>query len=185
MSGPSGSGKTTLCRFLSKKYDLHYGISHTTRPKRESERNGVDYYFVTHDEFNQMIGRQEFLEHATVYDNLYGTSMKSVYDYLDHGQGVILDVDTQGAKSISARCPEAFTIFIKGPSLEELKARLTRRGTDDEAVIAKRLMKAQEEEARTHYYDKVVTNDDLNRARVLLSQLIEEKYAIKSKLRTP
>lgn len=176
ISGPSGSGKTTLCRKLADHFKLHFVVSHTTRPKRESEIDGHDYYFVSKEIFLDMVARGLFLEHASVYKNLYGTASASVFDYLQKGQGVILDVDTQGARSIQKSCPQALFVFLQAPSLEVLRGRLEKRGTDSPETIAMRLSQASSEENLKHHYDSVVVNDDLDRAYAELVALVSRKF---------
>src|SRR3990167_550078 len=150
VSGASGSGKTTLCREISNKLGLYYGVSHTTREKREGERDGVDYYFIDKARFEKMVKGHEFLEWALVYDNLYGTSKDMVFSRLKTNQGVILDVAALG----------------------ELKKRLEKRVTDSPAVCELRLKKALEEEKCKNQYDHIIFNDDLNKAYGKLKEII-------------
>ncbi|OGQ08015.1 MAG: guanylate kinase [Deltaproteobacteria bacterium RIFCSPLOWO2_12_FULL_40_28] len=172
VSGASGSGKTTLCREISNKLGLYYGVSHTTREKREGERDGVDYYFIDKARFEKMVKGHEFLEWALVYDNLYGTSKDMVFSRLKTNQGVILDVDTVGAANIKKAYPASRLIFIDVPSLGELKKRLEKRGTDSPAVCELRLKKALEEEKCKNQYDHIIFNDDLNKAYGKLKEII-------------
>lgn len=175
ISGASGSGKTTLCRMLADRLGFHYGVSHTTRPKRGNEVEGKDYYFVDTKIFDQMVADDQFLEWALVYGNKYGTSKKMVSDSQKAGQGVVLDVDTQGALAIQAKCPEAFLIFLKAPSHEVLKERLIQRGTDSSASLENRLKQAYYEENLQDRYDAVVVNEDLNQTYQALENLIKNR----------
>lgn len=164
VSGASGSGKTSICRRIAQEFGLYYSVSHTTRPKRDKEAEGQDYFFVTREEFQDLIAKGGFLEWAQVYDNFYGTSKKIITDKLHARQGVILDVDTQGAASIKKLFPEAALIFLNTPSLEELTDRLQKRGRDSDAEIKKRVAYAGNENAKMGQYDHVVMNDDFDRA---------------------
>lgn len=175
ISGASGSGKTTLCRMLASRLGLYYGISHTTRPKRGNEVEGRDYYFVDSKTFDQMADRGDFLEWALVYGNKYGTSKKMVGDPQKAGQGVVLDVDTQGALAIQAKCPKAFLIFIKAPSHEVLNQRLIQRGTDSSASLENRLKQAYYEEGLQDRYDVIVVNEDLDKTYQELENLIKTR----------
>lgn len=172
VSGPSGSGKTTLCRRYATEHGFHYGISHTTRPMRPNEKDGVDYFFTPQSKFDEMVQQGAFLEWAQVYGNSYGTSKTEVDSYREKGVGVILDVDTQGAMSIKAICEDAFLIFVRAPSIGELEKRLKNRGSDSPEVIERRLKKAREEEGFQNQYHAVIVNDDLNRAYGELEDLI-------------
>jgi len=174
VSGASGSGKTTLCQLVAQRLGFHYAISHTTRPKREGEVEGVNYYFIDKQHFDQMIKEGDFLEWAVVYDNCYGTSKKTLFDYINQGQGVIVDVDTQGAKSIKEKIPSAVTVFIQPPSFEELKRRLIARKTDSPEVLQKRLNQAAHEESQKGSYDHVIINDDIQRAYSELEDIIKK-----------
>lgn len=164
ISGPSGSGKTTICRKIASYPNWFYSISHTTRPRRPKESDGVDYYFVDRDEFEAMVKNGDFLEWAMVHDRLYGTSKKMIQEKLDQNQNVIMDLDTQGAASIKAACPEATTIFLKVPSFEVLENRLRARKRDSDDEIKKRIENAKNEMKHLHLYDHVVLNDKLDQA---------------------
>lgn len=174
VSGPSGSGKTTLCRMIAGRLGLHYGISHTTRVMRSGEQGGRDYYFVAPAVFQKMVAAGDFLEWARVYGNLYGTAKKSVFDYLDRGQGVILDVDTQGAEAIKKKCREATLVFIQAPSIKELEKRLMVRGTDDPGTRAERLQKAREEQKCVGNYHFVLVNDILEKTYQELEKIVKK-----------
>ncbi len=150
VSGPSGSGKTTLCRRLADEDEAHYSISCTTRAPREGEIDGKDYHFLSKDDFKSRIDAGEFLEHAEVHGNYYGTLKSEVLDYLAKGTDVVMDIDVQGANQVRS-CPDSqiktamIDLFVMPPSEEELRARLTGRGTDAEEVIALRMKNALEE----------------------------------------
>jgi guanylate kinase len=150
VSGPSGSGKTTLCRRLADEKEAHYSISCTTRPPREGEVDGKDYHFLSKDDFESRIAAGEFLEHAEVHENYYGTLKTEVLDHLAAGTDVVMDIDVQGADQVRS-CPDSriktamIDLFVMPPSEEELRARLTGRGTDAEEVITLRMKNALEE----------------------------------------
>jgi len=160
---------------MNKHFDWYYSVSHTTRKIRKGEAHGQDYFFVSDDDFQKMVGRNEFLEWAQVYQNRYGTSQQIIEDKLSSGQGVVVDVDTQGAQIIKQKMPEAILIFIKPPDVEELKKRLVSRGRDPETDIEKRLMQTQQELARMSAYDHVVVNDKLDRAVQEIISILNDK----------
>ena len=175
VSGPSGSGKTSVCHAIANEYNWYYSVSHTTRTMREGEENGKDYYFVSVDEFKQMIEKGDLLEWAKVYDNYYGTSKKHIEERLQQGQGVILDLDTQGADQIKKLMPRAILVFIKTPDLDELRERLRNRGQDDEAEISKRMSNAENEMSHIDEYDHVILNDELDRAVNRFKEIIQNQ----------
>ncbi|RYD19653.1 MAG: guanylate kinase [Verrucomicrobiaceae bacterium] len=157
VSGPSGSGKTTLCRQLADSGEAHYSISCTTRSPRPGEVNGKDYHFLTREDFQQRIGAGDFLEHAEVHGNLYGTLKSEVSAYLRDGTDVVMDIDVQGAAQVRAcddgEIRKAFVdLFVMPPSEEELHNRLAGRGTDSAEVIAVRMTNALEEMAHWRLY---------------------------------
>ena len=166
VSAPSGAGKTTLCQALRHRYpDLLYSISHTTRSPRPGEQNGVDYFFTSPGKFKQGIRNGFWAEWAEVHGNFYGTSAAFLEQSLAAGKGVLLDIDVQGTRQILERFPDSVTIFIMPPSINALKARLVKRGTDDQAVIARRLENAEKEIAQRQIYQHVIINDDLAQAK--------------------
>lgn len=172
ISAPSGAGKTTLCkRVLDAIDDVVFSVSHTTRKPRNGELDGVHYHFVSVAEFMAMIDMGEFMEWAEVHGNFYGTSVASVKSELEYGRDVILDIDVQGASQIKKMFPDAVSIFVMPPSMEELESRLRNRGTDDEEVIQRRLANARSEIKRVTEYDYTVINDDLEEASVELTAL--------------
>lgn len=165
ISAPSGAGKTTLARGLNEALpDTAFSISHTTRPQRRNETHGVDYYFVSEREFQDMVERDEFLEYARVFGNLYGTSKAAVRDLMEQGKTVLLDIDWQGARKVRSRMPDCGSIFILPPSMEELEHRLRSRGQDTEEVIQQRMEQARDELRHADEYDFEVVNDDFDRA---------------------
>jgi len=150
VSGPSGSGKTTLCRRLANEKEAHYSISCTTRPPRQGEVDGRDYHFLTHQKFTERIAAEEFLEHAEVHGNYYGTLRSEVLGFISQGVDIVMDIDVQGAALVrSCTDPGVQTalvdLFVMPPSEEELLARLTGRGTDAAEVISLRMKNALEE----------------------------------------
>ncbi|WP_417516068.1 guanylate kinase [Marinobacter sp.] len=165
ISAPSGAGKTSLvAEMLHADQKLGVSVSHTTRPMREGEKDGVNYHFVGRDEFEAMIGRGDFLEHADVFGNYYGTSQVWVREMLAHGRDVILEIDWQGAGQVRRLVPECVSIFIVPPSSEVLRDRLVGRGTDAPEVVERRLFEAQEECRHAAEFDYLVVNDDFHDA---------------------
>jgi len=165
ISAPSGAGKTTLARSLNEALpSTAFSISHTTRPQRRNETHGVDYYFVSEREFREMVDRGEFLEHARVFGNWYGTSKAAVRELMEQGKTVLLDIDWQGARDVRRKIPGCGSIFILPPSREELERRLRSRGQDSDEVIARRMEQARDEIQHADEYDFVVVNDDFERA---------------------
>jgi len=165
VSAPSGSGKTTLCHaLLARVPDLLYSVSFTTRPQRSGEKNGTDYYFVSIEEFEKGIQQEKWAEYAQVHGNYYGTSAEFLNKGLREGRDILLDIDVQGAAQLINRYPESVTIFILPPSMDTLRQRLEKRGTDSTDVIERRLADAEKELARSDQYRHVITNDNLQRA---------------------
>jgi len=160
ISAPSGAGKTSLVAEMLRNDDrLGVSVSHTTRPRREGEKNGINYHFVSRDEFEAMIGRGDFLEHADVFGNYYGTSQVWVREMLAKGQDVILEIDWQGAEQVRRLIPECVSIFIVPPSPAVLRERLVGRGTDAPDVVERRLAEAAEECRHALAFDYLVVND--------------------------
>lgn len=164
ISGPSGAGKGTICKRLQNELDIDLSVSMTTRKPREGEVNGVNYYFVTHEEFRKRIDEGGFFEYAQVYENYYGTPKQMVMEQLAKGRDVLLEIDTQGALNVKADYPEGVAIFILPPSLQELRKRLTGRGTETPEAIELRLSKTLNEISCMKEYDYCVVNDDLDEA---------------------
>ena len=165
LSGPSGVGKSTvIAELFSQRSNIYFSVSYTTRQPRVGEQDGVNYNFVSREEFERMIADDELLEYAEYVDNYYGTSIKLIREKLDAGIDVLLDIEVQGAAKVRARCPDALFIFIIPPSFEELSRRLHRRNTDSEDVIAGRLAKARQEVREIPKYDYLVINDKVANA---------------------
>lgn len=165
ISAPSGAGKTSLvAEMLRRDQRLGVSVSHTTRPMRTGEQDGVNYHFVSRTDFEAMITRSEFLEHADVFGNYYGTSQVWVKERLAEGQDVILEIDWQGAEQIRRLMPGCLGIFIVPPSPETLRERLTGRGTDEPSVVERRLKEAAEECRHAVEFDFLVVNDHFETA---------------------
>lgn len=165
VSAPSGAGKTSLVKALIEASErLRVSVSHTTRPKRPGEVDGVNYHFVDHSQFETMLNEQAFLEHAEVFGNYYGTSRQWVEQTLGEGDDVILEIDWQGAEQISRLMPEAIAIFILPPSKTALRERLTNRGQDDQSVIDQRMAQAVNEMSHYQLADFLVVNDQFESA---------------------
>jgi guanylate kinase len=165
VSAPSGAGKTSLVKaLLQSEPQLHVSVSHTTRRRRPTEEEGREYHFVPVPQFEQMAARGEFLEHARVFDNLYGTSRAYVAGQLARGYDVILEIDWQGAQQVRRAMPQCVSIFILPPSRAELAERLARRATDSPEIIAWRLKDAAADMSHYREFDYVVVNDDFQQA---------------------
>jgi len=165
VSAPSGAGKTSLVAALATSYDrLQVSVSHTTRTQRPGEADGTNYHFVSEAQFVEMLDRSEFLEHARVFDNLYGTSQIWVEQQLATGIDVILEIDWQGAQQIKRLLPDSRSIFILPPSRETLQLRLTSRAQDEEAIIAQRMSAAIEEMSHYLESDYLIVNDIFQQA---------------------
>lgn len=173
VAAPSGAGKTSLVRALMERDpSLRFSVSYTTRPRRAAEEHGCDYFFVSREEFERMVEAGEFIEHARVFDNYYGTARQQVEQSLAAGQNLLLEIDWQGAQQIRSAMPEAVTVFILPPSRAELERRLRGRGTDSEAVIQRRLRDAAGDMAHWPEFDHVVVNDDFGVALAELADIV-------------
>lgn len=161
ISGFSGAGKGTIVGKLVEKYDYAVSISATTRAPRVGEKEGVNYFFKTKEEFEEMIARDELIEYAKYVDNYYGTPKEYVLQQLEAGRDVLLEIEMQGALKVKESFPEVSLIFVAPPSVEELRARLVGRGTETEEVIEKRIARAKEECVYMPKYDYIVVNDKL------------------------
>jgi guanylate kinase len=176
IAAPSGAGKTSLVKsLLEKKPELRLSISHTTRPIRPTEQHGREYYFVPVQEFKDRVGRGEFLEHAQVFDNYYGTGRQPVEQQLAQGRDVILEIDWQGARQVRQALPECVSVFILPPSRRALEERLRNRRTDSDEVIARRLRDAVGDMSHCSEFDYVVVNDDFDRAVTDLGRIIDRE----------
>jgi guanylate kinase len=174
VSAPSGAGKTTLCHEVrSLVPNLFYSVSCTTRDPRPGEMNGVDFHFATEAEFTAMRDRDEFAEWASVHGHFYGTPARPLEAALARGEDVLLDIDTQGARHLRKRYPEAVTVFVMAPSLAELEARLRERRSDAAGEIARRLARAREEVAAWREYDYLIINRDVKEAVERLAAIIQ------------
>ena len=179
ISGPSGVGKGTVRKALFERegQDLVYSISMTTRAPRNGEQDGIDYYFVSHDEFEHQIERGNLLEYAKFVGNYYGTPYDKVEEQLNQGHEVVLEIDVQGAMQVKAKKPEAVFIFIAPPSFKSLEERLRQRGTETEEVIKERLVKAEREINQAAAYDYIVVNDDVDNAADRVMAIIRAEHA--------
>ncbi len=174
ISAPSGAGKTSLVKaLLAHEPQLRLSISHTTRTRRPTEAEGREYHFVTKAQFAQLIERGEFLEHAQVFDNSYGTARAFVAGQLAQGHDVLLEIDWQGAQQVRRAMPECVTIFVLPPARAALAERLARRQTDTAAVIERRLKDAASDMSHYDEFDYVVVNDDFDEAVADLERIID------------
>lgn len=175
IAAPSGGGKTSLINGLLKRDPrLSLSVSHTTRQARPRETDGQHYHFVAEVEFERMVSEDEFLEHARVFDHLYGTNKKTIAVQLEQGYDVLLDIDWQGARQVHSAFPGSCLIFIIPPSLESLRQRLTRRGQDNDSVIQRRMRDAQAEISHWAEFDQLVVNDDFDTALEELLTIIND-----------
>ena len=180
ISSPSGAGKSTLCKMVVQNDPLtKLSISATTRSQRPQEVEGQNYFFINEEQFVQMVDSDEFIEHANVFGNYYGTPKKMVEDALKNGSEVIFDIDWQGARQIRQKydSDSIISIFILPPSLEELERRLRNRAQDPEEVVQQRMNKAKDEISHYDEYDYVLINDDLNATYSKIKSIIEAKRA--------
>jgi guanylate kinase len=160
ISAPSGAGKTTLCKeIIDMVPGLRHSVSYTTRQERPGEKHGCDYFFITPEEFDEMVDAGEFAEWAEVHGNRYGTALKTLDGYRSAGADVILDIDCQGARQLKERYAEGVFIFILPPSFNELRRRLDSRNSDSAEVIARRLNAASHEIKESRWYDYIIVND--------------------------
>jgi guanylate kinase len=165
ISGASGTGKGTVCKeLLARETDIAYSVSATSRAPREGEQDGREYYFRTREEFEQMIAAGAFLEYADVYGNYYGTPLAPIEERRAAGEDILLEIDTQGALNVMERCPDGTFIFLLPPSLEELRRRITGRGTESEESLARRLAAARDEIRLGKRYRYAVLNDTVEAA---------------------
>jgi len=165
LSAPSGAGKTSLAKALVESDPtVEFSVSHTTRPMRPGEQDGVHYHFVSLADFERLIGEGVFLEHAEVFGNRYGTSRRAIEALLAAGRSVLLDIDWQGARAVKAQMPEAVSIFVLPPSREALRERLNRRGQDSPEIIERRMREATAEMSHFREFDRLIINDDFDAA---------------------
>jgi guanylate kinase len=176
LSGPSGAGKGTLRKKMFQKVPgISFSISCTTREPRDGEREGIDYHFITAEEFQSRFERGEFLEHAEVHGHFYGTLRDDAVRVLDSGSDILLEIDVQGALQVREKMPESILVFVAPPSFEELEQRLRDRGTESEERLQVRLRNARWEMGKAALYDYVIINDDIERAAGELEGIILEQ----------
>lgn len=182
ISGPSGVGKGTIKdNLLPRLGNIKLSVSATTRAPREGEVDGQDYFFVSLEAFSSMLDREGFLEHAQVYNNMYGTPREYVLENLRNGIDVLLEIDIQGAMQVKSRMPQGVFIFIEPPSIEELANRICHRGKDSEESIARRLAACDAEMEHLRYYDYSVVNDELEEAvKKVQAIIVAERCRIKN-----
>ena len=172
LSGPSGAGKSTgVSKLMERRGDVCFSVSATTRAPRPGEQDGVNYFFVTRERFEEMVRTGELLEHAEYVGNCYGTPRAYVEQRLEAGYNVILDIEVQGARQVMEAAPEAVLVFLIPPTLAELERRLRARGTESDEVIRGRLERAKEE-CRSDFYRYIVINDDADTAAKELDAII-------------
>jgi guanylate kinase len=173
ISGPSGVGKGTIySQLLKNDHSLTFSVSVTTRAPRIGEREGIDYFFISQEEYDRLLAEDAFLEHVTVHGNSYGTLKSQIIEKMSKGLNVVLDIDTQGAKQVMAQWPDCVSIFLLPPSYQKLRDRLYGRNTDDRNEIERRLNNARGEIAQVRMYQYTVVNDDLELAFEQVSAII-------------
>jgi guanylate kinase len=176
IAAPSGAGKTSLVKALMEREPrLRFSVSYTTRKARANEIDGRDYHFITAARFQEMVDRGEFLEHAQVFDNFYGTGVNAVADALGAGALVLLEIDWQGARQVRERLPDARTIFILPPARQALEQRLNARSTDSDEVIQRRLQDARRDISHFSEFDYAVINDRFDQAVEDLHAIVRER----------
>jgi guanylate kinase len=183
ISAPSGSGKSTLVnRLMQEVPNLCFSISYTTRAPRGHEVNGTSYHFTSRQEFETRLEKGEFLEHADVFGNYYGTHRSELESARSHAKDLVLDIDVQGAAQLKESIPDAVTIFILAPSRETLEYRLRSRGEDSDAVIARRLADAAQEIRNYGFYDYVLINEDLDESARTLASIVRAERARRTRI---
>lgn len=182
VSGPSGTGKGTVCgELLDSMPELAYSISATTRAPRAGEVDGKNYYFLTKEQFEELIAEGGFLEYANVYGNYYGTPLVKIQERLAEGNDILLEIDTQGALEVMKKCPDGLFIFLLPPSLGELERRIRGRGSETEESLKKRLGNAKAEIAIGEKYKYVVVNDTVKKAVARIKSIIVAEHALTEK----
>lgn len=173
VSGPSGAGKSTVVfKAINGREDMCFSTSVTSRKPRPGEIDGREYFFIDRERFEKMVESDELLEHAVYVGNYYGTPRKFVEDKLDAGNSVFLDIEVQGARQVKEKKPDAVMVFLIPPTLDELRKRLEKRGTESEETICNRLSRAREEYAEADFYDYIVVNDDPDIAAAELNAIL-------------
>ncbi|MBW2649239.1 MAG: guanylate kinase [Deltaproteobacteria bacterium] len=177
ISAPSGAGKTTICKGLLNEFpDLRFSVSCTTRPPRKGEKDGEDYHFISVKDFKDSIEKNEFVEWEEIYGHFYGTSKKDIEGLIQRGHDVILDIDTKGAGNVKAKYPDGVFVFIMPPSVEVLRERLKKRGSETDDIIKMRFDRAMEEIRENKWYDYVIFNDIIRGSvNIMRSVYIAEK----------
>lgn len=182
ISGPSGAGKGTICQeFMKTHPDCALSVSATTRAPREGEIDGVNYFFLTHEEFRKKIDAGGFLEHAVFCENYYGTPKDEVLRMINSGKNVILEIEVQGALQVRSHYPEAVFVFVLPPTIEELENRLRGRGTEADEVIKKRLQRAKAEFSYIPKYNYILVNDTVESAVNRLESIITAEKCVMSR----
>lgn len=177
ISGPSGAGKSSVVsRALAHRSDMCFSTSVTTRGPREGEVDGKDYFFISRERFQEMVDRDELLEHAVFVSNCYGTPRAYVEEQMGLGMNVLLDIEIQGARQVREKMPDAVMIFIIPPSMEELRRRLVNRGTDSMEAIEGRLARARQEYQEADFYDYLIVNDDLDTAAAQFEAILTAEH---------
>jgi guanylate kinase len=183
ISAPSGSGKSTLVHALLQAVpNLTFSISYTTRPPRPTETNGVDYIFIARDDFENRLARGEFLEHAEVFGNYYGTNRNTLEQAIQAGRDLVLDIDVQGARQLKMAIPEAISVFVLPPSREILEQRLRARSQDSEEVIQRRLKGAAAEVRNYSQYDYVLINREIEESAARLASIVKAERLRKARM---
>ena len=183
VSAPSGTGKTTLCRAMERIFsDLHYSISYTTRPPRPGDQNGRDYHFISPEEFQKMIDEGQFAEWAEIYGHRYGTARATLEKVCHEGRDVILDIDGQGARKLREKNFPGVFIFLLPPSLPELERRLRKRRTEGKGAMEERLRKAKAEIAEARWYDYMIVNQELEKAKEQLKAIILAEHCRRERM---
>jgi guanylate kinase len=178
LSAPSGAGKTTIAHnLMARDPAVRFSISYTTRPPRGAEQHGRDYFFVERDAFDRMVADDAFLEHAEVFGHCYGTGRDHVESMLAAGNSVLLDIDWQGARQVADRAPDAITVFVFPPSMQELERRLRERGTDAADEIARRMHAARAEMSHWDEFAYLLVNDDVDMATDRLADIVAGRGA--------
>jgi len=175
IAAPSGCGKTSLVKALLKNYDnLCVSVSHTTRKARKGEIDGANYHFISTSAFREMIDKNDFIEHAEVFGNMYGTARQNIKEKLENNVDIILEIDWQGARQVRQNMPDSISIFILPPSINALRERLTNRGQDDEDTISKRMANSQTEISHYNEFGYLIINNQFDSALNDLKSIIDD-----------
>lgn len=177
VSGPSGAGKGSVLKAASRKININLSISVTNRPKRETEENGKDYFFVESAQFDKLVNENKLLEWAELYGHKYGTPSDYVNEKIENGEDIYLEIDVQGARQVKKKVPDSVLIFIKAPTLLELEKRLAHRNTESKEAIEKRLEFAKSELEAAVAYDYIIENDNLDKAADEFVRIVKEVHS--------